>query len=825
MHRRLAVRGLVQGVGFRPWVWQQATSLGLVGWVRNTGFGVEIDLHGATHLLDTLQARLWQAPPPARVEQVEVIALKTGDDTLAADAPPKPFEIQASVSGTQMRATTIGTDLSVCQRCLGELFDTGNRRWRHPFIHCPQCGPRYTVTRSLPFDRGHTSMSKFMACAACEAEYRDSSDRRFHHQTNACTACGPRLWFRQADGSIESSEPIAATVNLLRDGGIVAVKGLGGFHLCCYARNPSAVARLRQRKRRDGKPLALMMANVPSVTPWAQVNAHEQRWLQSAERPIVLLRKAAKAQDDLTGIAPDLAWLGVMLPYTPIHYLLFHEACGRPEGLEWLTQPQDWMLVTTSGNASGSPLVIDNDTALLELAELADAWLMHDRDILARNDDSVLRVRADGTACFMRRARGYAPAPVALPAREGHAADDHDLPPSVLAVGALLKASLTITQGDRALMSPHIGDLDAIDTRLAFARQADIWPGWLNTQPDALACDMHPDFFSTLLAAHLTHTRASTASGVEALPLIQVQHHHGHIAAVLAEHSDQREALQPIIGIALDGHGMGSDGMAWGGELMRVHGDQAQRLGHLRPMPLPGGDIAAREPWRMAASVLRQVGLEAEIPLRFGHHAQATLLQRWLQQPATQQAHTTSLGRLFDAAAGLLDVIAPHIVSRYEAEPAMRLESLALPAWPTEPLDKGWHIDEHLELDWRPLMRWLAQLTQPGLPPDEARESRSHLAAVFHATLAAALAEWAQRACETHHVRTVVLAGGCMANHLLDEALTERLSAQGLKVWRPTQYPCGDGGLSLGQAWVARQRLMRLSDTSTMNREPHPRAS
>jgi hydrogenase maturation protein HypF len=805
MHRRLAVKGVVQGVGLRPWVWQQATSLGLMCWVRNTAQGVEMDLHGDAALIDAFQAHLWQVPPPARVEQVDVVALAGKDDT---SSEGKAFDAQQGVAPA--RATSVGADLGLCARCLGELFDTGDRRWRHAFIHCPQCGPRYTLTRCLPFDRGHTSMAPFVPCADCEAEFNHSSDRRYRHQTNSCPVCGPRLSLHQADGSVDSVAPIASTFRLLSEGGIVAIKGLGGFHLCCDARQPAALARLRQRKRRDGKPLAVMMANAASVRPWAKLNAHEQRWLQSPERPIVLLEQTERARRERADLAPGLAWLGVMLPYTPIHYLLFHEACGQPADAHWLTQPQDWMLVVTSGNASGSPLVTDNETALLELAELADAWLMHDREILARNDDSVLRVRPDGSACFIRRSRGYAPSPMALPAREHQAADDHSLPPAVLSLGALMKATLCITQGDRALVSPHVGNLDAVDTRVAFTRQADIWPGWLNTQPDALACDLHPDFFSTILAAHLTHTRASTASGVGPLPLIQVQHHHAHIAAVLAEHSDQKEALQPVVGLALDGHGLGSDGQAWGGELLRVHGDQAQRLGHLRRMPLSGGDHAAREPWRMAAAVLQDLGRGQELTARFGRRPELPMVQRWLQQPASQHAHTTSLGRLFDAAAGLLDVL-DTAASRYEAEAPMRLESLAWSAWPAPAMADGWLIHESMELDWRPLMDWLAQHTGPSRQ-EERSPSPAHLAAVFHATMAAALADWAKLACDRHGMRTVVMGGGCLANRLLDDSLHERLTAQGLQVWRPTQYPCGDGGLSLGQAWVARQRLIRRAD-------------
>lgn len=780
MHRRLAVRGLVQGVGFRPWVWQQATALGLIGWVRNTGFGVEIELQGAPALMDALQERLWQVPAPARVERVEVLP-PLPEDLPAVPPSLRPFEIRPSLPAPHAWTTTIGADLSVCPRCLSELLDPANRRWRHPFIHCPQCGPRYTVTRSLPFDRAHTSMAGFTPCAACDAEYTTPSDRRFHDQTNACPQCGPTLRLTRVDGSDAPGDPIAATLALLRSGGIVAIKGLGGFHLCCDARNPKAVSTLRQRKGRPSKPLAVMVANLEALSEWAKASTHEQHWLASSARPIVLLKHTAQAQRELPGIAPGLAWLGVMLPYTPVHHLMFHD-------------DPSLVLVMTSGNPSGAPLIIHNDTAHRELAEVADAWLLHDRDILARNDDSVLRVRSDGTACFIRRGRGYAPAPVAMPSPEptssaspGHKAA---LAPSVLALGAMLKATVCITQGDRALVSPHVGDLDGADTRQAFAQLAETWPAWLNTTPDAVACDLHPDFFSTRLAEQLAQAHQA--------PLIQIQHHHAHIAAVLAEHAGEPGAHEPVIGLALDGHGLGDDGQAWGGELLRVHGDHTQRLGHLLPLPLPGGDRAASEPWRMAAAVLQVLDRVDQIPQRFADHPQAALLHRWLSQTTTPLPQTTSLGRLFDAAAGLVNALGRHEHVQYEAEAAMRLESLASLAWPTPPLDQGWCITPDLQLDWRPLMHWMADQT-----------SVTQRAATFHATLAAALADWAQQACQRQGIHLVVLSGGCMANRLLDEALTEHLRSAGLKVWRAAQYPCGDGGLSLGQAWIARQRLLR----------------
>ena len=805
MHRRLAVRGQVQVGGFRPWVWRQASALGVVGWVRDAGAGVEIDLHGDAPLLDALQERLWQAPHPARIELVEVVALAPGGDASTRQPKaPAPSEIQASVDGTQARAAVVGTDLAVCHRCLADVFTPGNRRWRHPFANCPHCGPRYTITRNLPFDRAHTSMARFQTCPACEAECEDSQDRRYHHQTNACPACGPRLWLRMADGTMDAQEPIAAALRLLREGGILALKSTGGFHLCCDAGSPATVARLRHRKHRDVQPLAVMAANVASLRHLAEIDAHAPYWLQSAERPIVLLRQTAAGTKKLAHLTPGLNTLGAMLPHTPIQYLLFHEAAGRPTHDQWLQEANPLLLAVTSGNAPGSPMVIENDTALRELAEMADAWLMHDRDILARSDDSVLRVRPDGSACFLRRGRGHEPAPTSLPAVAPGPV------PSVLALGGLHRATVCVTQGERALVSPHVGDLDSIDTRLTYARLADLWPGWLGTQPDALACDMNPDFFSTLLAAHLSHTRASASSGAGPLPVIAVQHHHAHIGAVLAEHPNQKDAMAPCIGLVADGMGLGSDGQAWGGELLRVEGGEAQRLGHLLPCLLPGGDAAVQEPWRMAAAALHALGRGDEIATRFARHAQAGALASGLARAPAHTLRTSSLGRLFDAAAGLLDVLHPRVAIGYEGEAAMRLACLAGEAPSAEPLPDGWRIDEELVLDWRPLMAWLADQTRRdargGWPPP--RHVAGRLAAVFHATLAEALAEWVRLAARRHGLGTVVLAGACMANALLDDALHARLEHSGLRVWRARQYPCGDGSLSLGQAWVARLRLM-----------------
>ncbi|MDE2593726.1 MAG: carbamoyltransferase HypF [Burkholderiales bacterium] len=806
VRQSLIIRGLVQGVGCRPWVWQQATRLKLSGWVRNTHAGVELVLDGPAADVEAMVQALWHMPSPARVEQVAPLLadalppIQTG----SFDILPSPVEPDESSLGAAM-GTAIGTDLAVCETCLNELFDPSNRRWRHPFIHCPQCGPRYTVVRQLPFDRPHTSLAAFQPCPACQAEVLSPADRRFHDQTNACPHCGPSLSLFLTDGQAIPGDPIAQSLSLLQQGQIVAIKGIGGFHLCCDARQPHAVARLRERKHRPSKPLAVMAANVASLRDWAQVSPDEAPWLQKPERPIVLLPQTDRAQAELPGIAPSLAWLGAMLPYAPLHHLLFHQAAGCPSGTDWLNQPQDLLLVMTSGNASGQPLVIDNDAAWQDLAPLADALLLHDRDIVARNDDSVLRVRSDGSACWLRRGRGFAPRGLRLPPPAPGA------PVSVLASGGDLKATLCLSApsphlGQQAWLTPHVGDLDSADTRAAFHALSQHWLDQRQARPQALACDLHPDFYSHRVAAELAQQYG--------VPLVTVQHHHAHIAAVLAEHADDPASLDPVIGLALDGYGMGADGHAWGGELLRVHQDQCVRLGHLHPLNLPGGEKAAREPWRMGAAALHAIGRGADIPERFADQASAGMLRAWLASGATtgtaeatgsKQIGTTSLGRLFDAAAGVLRLLSH---ADQEAHAAMLLESVACRAWPAPPLTDGCVLqplpsqapDPMAELDWRPLMRWLSQQ-----PWQDAHE-QAHAAAVFHATLAHGLAQWAIETSQTHGIQIVVLSGGCLANRLLDESLTSLIQSAGLTVWRASQYPCGDGALSLGQAWVAQRR-------------------
>ena len=760
----IRVRGAVQGVGFRPFVYRLARELALSGWVNNDGAGVVIEVQGAAIEIDRFVQRLSDdAPRLARVESVE-----THEQSLRPAATD--FAIVESKDGPI--TTAVPADAAVCEDCLRELFQPHDRRYRYPFINCTQCGPRYTITRALPYDRAQTSMSGFAQCPACLAEYTSPDHRRFHAEPNACPACGPRLALVDAAGQTVAGDPIAATLARLLAGEIVAIKGLGGFHLACNAGNARAVARLRSRKHREEKPFAVMIANAASAQTWATCGAGERVLLESPERPIVLLRKSPGADAALAGIAPGLAWLGVMLPYTPLQYLIFHEAAGRPSGTAWLREVSDLVLVMTSANPGGEPLVTGNDEALVRLAGIADAVLLHDRDIVARCDDSVVRLGATKAPQFIRRARGHTPRPVKL-ARAG---------PSVLATGAYLKNTVCVTRGDEAFLSPHIGDLDNATTCEALLEAVDHLCAVLDVTPDAVAHDLHPDFFSTRFAASFAEEHG--------LPAVPVQHHHAHIAAVAAEH----RYTAPLLGLALDGVGLGDDGAAWGGELMWVDGAKWRRLGHLGELKLPGGDRAAREPWRMAASALHGLGRGAEISARFASQlaapAVAGMLERNLNCPST-----SSMGRLFDAAAGLLGARA---VMAFEGQAAMLLEGLADRHGAVAPAGQLFGIDDDGTLDLAPLVARIADERDAG-----------YGAALFHATLIAALAAWVARAADSTGLRAVALGGGCFLNAILSTGLAQALVARGFTVLEARQAPPNDGGLALGQAWVAMNALER----------------
>ncbi len=758
--QRLRVRGTVQGVGFRPFVWRLARELDLDGWVLNDAEGVLAEVQGSPGALRDFARRIAaDAPLLSRVTAVECepCALERASG----------FAIAASRGGTA--TTPVTPDAATCPDCLRELFDPADRRFRYPFINCTHCGPRFTITRGVPYDRPRTTMAPFAMCPACAREYADPADRRFHAQPDACAVCGPRLTLLGEDGAaLDPGDVIAAVLAKIRAGKVVAVKGLGGFHLVCDARNVRAVARLRASKNREEKPFAVMAASCASLTPYAHVDQAARELLESRERPIVLLPKRAGCDEALAGISGGVAALGAMLPYTPIQWLLFFAASGARGGMAWSEDPQELLLVMTSANPGGEPLVIGNDEAVRRLAGIADAFVVHDREIAARCDDSLVRATPTGPA-FVRRARGYTPRAIGLP-QSG---------PPVLATGAWLKNTVCVTRGDEAFLSPHIGDLDNAPACESLDEAVAHLAAILEVEPRAVAHDLHPDFYSSRYAARFAAERG--------IPAIVVQHHHAHIAAVCAEHGQ----AQPVIGLALDGVGLGLDGTAWGGELLRVDGASFTRLGHLGALHLPGGDRAAREPWRMAAAVLHALGRGDEIATRFPR-AGAAIVREMLDKGANSPV-TTSAGRWFDAAAGLLGV---REVAAFEGQAAMQLEALAAEMGPVEANPALWRIHANGTLDLLPLAERLAGT-------GDARYG----AALFHATLVEALAEWVLITAASEGLATVALGGGCFVNAILSSGLRRALSSGGLAVLEARAAPANDGGIALGQAWVALQHM------------------
>lgn len=760
--RLLRVRGLVQGVGFRPAVWRLACELGLRGWVCNDGAGVRIAIAGEQAA--GFAARLRSEVP--RLARIDAI------DEEACAVEGEGFSIVESVGGEVK--TAIGPDAAICPACLGDICDPASRRWRYAFTTCTHCGPRYTVSRRIPYDRAQTSLSGFPLCEPCAIEYADPADRRFHAETTCCPDCGPQLRLLDADGQPLAGDPVAATLSLLCAGKIVAIKGLGGFHLACDARNASAVAELRERKQREAKPFAVMGLNPVSLAGIAQLGDGERALLRSLAAPVVLCPKRAV---DLPGIAPGLAWLGAMLPATPLHLLLWHEAAGRPAGTAWLDEAHALLLVMTSANPHGEPLVIDNAEALARLGgsdgNIADAFLLHDRDIVTRCDDSVVRATPQGPA-FIRRARGYVPVPIPL-------ADDG---PTVLALGGYLKNTICVMKGREAFLSQHVGGLDNV-AAIGFLEETvghllDI----LDVRPDIVAHDLHPDFPSTHLALRLAEAYD--------VPAQAVGHHHAHIAAICAEQGYNG----PLLGLAIDGVGLGPDGAAWGGELLRLDGTSCSRIGHLQALAMPGGDRAAKEPWRMAVSALHGAGLGYRVGGWIHQYYPGrdpgpllSMLDRKLRCPPT-----TSLGRWFDAAAGLLGL---RDLMQFEGQAAMELEGLAARHGPVAPLPGGYVLrDNGSILDLSPLLPALL-----GCKNEAARG-----AALFHATLAAGLGALVVAALERSAEAKVAVGGGCAMNAVLMTALRDHLLGAGVGLLEARQAPPNDGGLALGQAWVARRQ-------------------
>jgi hydrogenase maturation protein HypF len=756
---RVQVQGVVQGVGFRPFVYRLAQRFALSGWVRNDSGAVEIALEGAAeHIQEFLVALEREPPPLARIARVAVRP--------AAAEGLAGFAIATSLAQPDQRQP-VPQDVALCPACERELFDPTDRRYRYPFITCTDCGPRYTVIEDLPYDRERTTMRPFVQCPACAREYADPADRRHHSETNSCPACGPALWLEDSAGQTVTRDPgqaIDAAALCLTAGGILAIRGFGGYHLACDATNPKAVAELRRRKHREAKPLAVMVGSLADCRLLADLGEDEARLLTSPARPILLLRTVTPsplAQE----VSPGLNTIGVMLPGTPLHTLLL-DAVGVP-------------LVMTSGNLSEEPIAIGNAEARARLAPIADAFLMHDREILSRCDDSVLRV-AGGRPVLLRRARGYAPLPLTLPT---------SAPMPLLAVGAHLKNTFALVHHDQAWVSPHIGDLETIEGVEHFQHTLAVYRRLFRIDPAVVVHDLHPGYLSTRIAEELNPGT-----------LLAVQHHHAHVAAVLAEHGE----TGPAIGVAFDGTGYGTDGTVWGAEILVGDLRGFWRLAHLRNAPLPGGDLAARQPWRVLAGYqslepgtapLFAAAL-APIPV-----AERIAVERQLAAGVNAPL-ASSMGRLFDAAAAILGL---RLTQRYEGQAAMELEALAgdRPGSPQVlPILRdpsgGWEIDP------LPLLAYLAEQRARGVGAAE-------LAADFHDSIVVVTGRLLALAGDSTGLRTVVLSGGVFQNARLLSTLPAALTAAGFRVLLPRQLPPNDGAISFGQAAMASARLAARS--------------
>ncbi len=752
---RVRVAGTVQGVGFRPFVHRLASRLDLGGFVLNDNDGVVIEVEGRRRSIDDLVQRLRsEAPPLAAIDRVERVAISPRGERAFRIAP------SADAGGAPAH---VPADAATCPECLAELVDPNNRRHRYPFINCTNCGPRLTIVRGSPYDRARTTMASFEMCEACAAEYRDPANRRFDAQPNACPECGPTVALVDRAGrAVEPAseiDPVARAAAALREGRIVAVKGIGGYHLACLASDEAATAELRRRKHREDRPFAIMAPDLASVDRLVELEPDDRRLIATRARPIVVAPRRNGAAV-AASVAPRSPELGVMLPYSPLHHLLLADA----------TEP----LVMTSGNLSDEPIAYRDEDALRRLGSIADLLLVGERPIATRVDDSAVRLRGAGPPLMIRRSRGYVPDAIALPLSA----------PPLLAVGAELKSTFCLASGRRARVSHHIGDLTGYETLVSFREGIERFERLFEIAPELVARDLHPDYLSSAVGLE--------REGVEH---VAVQHHHAHLAACLAEHGESG----PAIGAIYDGFGLGTDGTAWGGELLTGGLASFERAGHLLPVPLPGGDSAAREPWRMACAWLAAALDDAAPPLpaRLAGEVDAGDWDAVATLAASElSASTTSVGRLFDAVAALCGLRAR---SSYEGQAAAELE------WAADPRERGAHplaVDEHdgrLVLDPREALREIvAEL--------DARVAVERVAARFHNGLAESTARACALAAEGFGTGIVALSGGAFQNRLLVERTTEALGRRGLRALVPEHLPPNDGGISYGQAAVAAAR-------------------
>ncbi len=786
---QIVVKGIVQGVGFRPYVFNLAVSLGLTGYVTNTSEGVLIEVEGH-HLPDFVRRLQDEAPPLSQITELSVVPL-----------PPHGYE-EFSIRQSRDIArgapfTLVPPDMSICDACLRELLDPSDRRYLYPFINCTNCGPRYSITRSIPYDRPNTTMADFTMCRTCSREYDDPRDRRFHAQPNACPDCGPQVAFRVTNPVFkvhDRDSAVQAAIRLLKEGGIVAVKGLGGFHIACDATNDVAVKRLREKKRKSNKPFAVMAADIASIEQFCAVSERERDHLTSPRRPIVLLRKrTVSALSD--AVSPNNKYIGCMLPYTPLHYLLFyHPFYSQANGGD----PLFLALIMTSGNLSEEPIIHDNDQALNKLSGIADGFLLHNRDIFMRVDDSVSRVRRtpaaaeDGAASlsnrhhalqsFLRRSRGYAPDSILLRS-DG---------PQVLGCGADLKNTFTLIKGKFAIPSQHIGDMENYETVGFFEEVLANLKAVYRAEPVALGHDLHPEYMSTKWAvAHGASRQMKTYA---------IQHHYAHIGSVMAENG----LTGKTIGIAFDGTGYGIDGNLWGGEFLVADVEGFDRVGHLRYIPLPGGEAAIREPWKTAVSYLIEAGgadawdlfQQAGFVRKYGKKALEQIMI--VARSREFSPLSSGAGRLFDAVSALLGVC-DH--NTFEGEAAMALEF-----YTAEGIDDEYEIEFNQEsgytvVDFSPAILEIVR--------DLNRTSKEVIATKFHNTVSTVIRTMTHRICDRYGCRDVALGGGTFQNLYLLNSVADGLSREGMRVFVNQKVPCNDASVSLGQAYLVRERIKR----------------
>jgi len=748
----ISVRGVVQGVGFRPFIYQLATRHNLRGWVRNTSEDVRIEVEGEARDIERFLVGLReQAPPLSHIE--DIVA------TVGAVAGYDNFEIRHSVA-EEGKYQLVSPDIATCHDCLREIFDPENRRYRYPFTNCTNCGPRFTIINDIPYDRPKTTMKIFRMCPECQREYDDPLDRRFHAQPNACPACGPKLELVDSKGDkVACDDIILKTSELLKAGKIFGVKGLGGFLLACDATSQAAVNRLRQRKKRPSKPLAIMVTSLDEVRRHCKTNNEEEKLLASPSSPIVLMQW--KADSTVTkAVAPGLNYLGAMLPYTPLHHLLLRET-GLP-------------LVMTSGNISEEPIARDNDEALRSLGGIADYFLMHNRDIYARYDDSVMIVENDASR-FVRRSRGYAPYPVHLPHESRQ----------ILGCGAEEKNTFCLTRDNFAFVSQHIGDMENMETFDHFENTIELYKKLFRIEPEIIAHDMHPEYLPTKYARELAEKENKT--------LVPVQHHHAHIASCLADNGLEG----PVIGVSFDGTGYGTDGNIWGGEFMVADYKQFTRMAYIEYLPLPGGALAIKKPYRTAIGYLLSLGIDIDRQLPFLKNVDAgeiDIIQSQIEQGINSPL-TSSMGRLFDAVSALTGVRG---VIEYEAQAAIDLETLACKAV-NESAHYPFSISKHDDINIIKIHDLLAAI-QNDL---HNRTPRARIAARFHNTVAQIILEMCQKISPKTGLTGVALSGGVFQNRLLLRKAMALLESAGFTLYTHQQVPCNDGGISLGQVAIA----------------------